>query len=180
MNTIIQNKIDCQELITNIYDILQSNMFSWYWNEYQIQGSDSPEKLKDQYAGFTHIFYRDGEINSGYFQMATELLNLILQKENIRLKTIVRMQANLLTNINVSDEQLLNSIHQDLKLDNCISVVYYVMDSDGDTYIYQEDTEIRVPPKQGSYVIFKSSLNHRASVPSLHKRRMVINCIVEI
>jgi hypothetical protein len=175
---LIQNKIDCHNTIIDIYNTLRTDMFAWYWNENQIDAVLGYER--DEYAAFTHIFYNGNQINSGFFDMASNLIKLITDKEQIKYKSLGRIQANLLQNININDAQLSNSIHHDMPTDNYISIIYYVMDSDGDTVILHDDKEIRVPPIQGNYVIFKSNTKHRATIPQINKRRMVINCVLEI
>lgn len=171
---ISQNKLECSKTIDDIHSTLMSDMYPWYWNENQISSYER------QHAGFTHAFYRGGEINSSYFNKIDDLLNLILDKEQIKIKSIFRIQANLLPNITITDEQLLNSIHTDMPTDNYISIIYYVMNSDGDTVIFDNDKEIRISPKQGHYVVFKSCTKHRATMPIINKRRIVINYILEV
>ena len=175
---VIHNKIECYDTILGIYNMMRTDDFAWYWNENQIDAVLGFSR--DEYSGFTHIFYRDNQINSGFFDKVSNLINLIVEKEKIEYKSLYRAQANLIQNINITDEQLLNSIHYDMPTDNYISIIYYVMDSDGDTVIFDNDKEVRIPPNQGSYVIFKSSTKHRATIPKLNKRRMVINCVLEV
>ena len=63
--------------------------------------------------------------------------------------------------------------------------LYYVMDSDGDTVIYNERKESetytikeRVSPKQGRMVIFDGGLFHAAEQP-LNNTRCIINYNIE-
>ena len=63
--------------------------------------------------------------------------------------------------------------------------LYYVMDSDGDTVIYNERKESetytikeRVSPKQGRMVIFDGGLFHAAEQP-LNSTRCIINYNIE-
>jgi hypothetical protein len=168
------DKIDCQETIHDMYYGLMSDTHPWYWNENIITC------IEGQHAGFTHVFYKDGKINSSYFDKTNNLLNLIANKEQIKIKSIYRIQANLLPNINITEKQLETSIHTDMPTNNYRSIIYYVMDSDGDTVIFNDDKEVRVSPEQGKYVIFNSNLYHRATIPTINKRRIVINYIVEV
>ena len=57
-----------------------------------------------------------------------------------------------------------------------IVIVYYVNNSDGDTYIYdQEGSVSAITPEQGKYVIFDGSLKHCGSSPLKQNHRLVIN-----
>ena len=64
--------------------------------------------------------------------------------------------------------------------DEHIVVLYYVVDSDGDTVIYNERTESltytekqRVTPKQGRVVIFEGGQYHTAEQPTKGTRCIV-------
>ena len=66
-------------------------------------------------------------------------------------------------------------------IDNHYVVLYYVLDSDGDTIIYNEQEESetytikeRVTPKQGRVVIFDGRFYHTAEQPR-HNTRCILN-----
>ena len=174
---IVKNKIDDIELISQISNIFVSNEFPYYWCENQIIKNNSK-----QYGGFTHGFYIDDTIYSAFFDLVYRLLIKILKKEKITMKYLSRIQANLLPNLSINDEELKNSIHKDMEISNYKSIIYYVIDSDGDTVIYDDNKNIidLMTPVAGSYIIFNSDLWHRASIPKQHKKRIVINYIVEV
>lgn len=169
-----QNKITNKELKKQTADLFTSTYFAWYLQEKQIK------EHGNQYSGLTHVFYIDEKINSEHFGLAALILDEILKKENITIKSLFRLQANLLLNINASEEQIKNSYHQDIndemKDKNYMSCVYYVIDSDGDTVIENES----VSPVCGNYVIFDSKSIHKAGIPQKHNKRIVINAIFEV
>jgi hypothetical protein len=173
-NNIIQGEVN-KELSDYIYNTIISDNFGWYWNELQI----NPNKLVDQISGFTHVFYKkDGFVNSAFNVVIPYLLDEL--KNVIDVDHVVRGQANLLCNINVSEEENINSLHTDSPDDNTFSILYYVITSDGNTVIYnKEGSNIKVSPIKGNYVIFPSNLLHKASPPKDNKRRVVINIIVK-
>lgn len=177
---IIKGKVDCKNTVDSVYDLLSTDMFPWYWNEFQIKGYEDNSGTMGQNAGFTHVLFVNNEVNSGHFYKIFDLINLILDKEQIKMKSIFRIQANLAPNITLTDEQMKNSIHTDMTENKYITLLYYVMDSDGDTVIFDDGKEVRINPKQGNYVIFNSNLNHRATMPVENKRRIAINCILEV
>ena len=173
-NNIVQNKVN-DELSNFIYNTIIDHNFSWYWNENQVYET----KSIDQIGGFTHEFYtQEKSINSTYFPVVSYLLEEV--KNVIDVDFIFRAQANLLCNVKVTEEQNKNSLHMDYEHDGFFSILYYVINSDGNTIIYNKDKSIlEVSPVKGNYVIFPSSLVHRASPPTDNKRRMVINIIVK-
>lgn len=69
------------------------------------------------------------------------------------------------------------SLHQDGD-DTCLSAVYYVNDSDGDTIIIDGEEEYRIQPKKGSILIFPAHLLHASSNPSNAYERICINMVV--
>ena len=102
-----------------------------------------------------------------------------------------RVKANLL----IKDVEAVNTYHPphvDSLIDNSLSMVYYVNDSDGDTILFDKQvdhtspnkhqhlglTEIgRVSPKKGRAVIFNSNRFHASSNPINNERRVVINTV---
>jgi hypothetical protein len=173
-NNIIQGKVS-EALANKISGIIDSLDFGWYWNEYTI----GYQKNEKEIGGLSHVFYKpDVSINSSYFPLISYLLEEL--KEVINVEFIVRAQANLICNINVSEEENINSLHTDSPDDNTFSILYYVITSDGNTVIYnKEGSNIKVSPIKGNYVIFPSNLLHKASPPKDNKKRMVINIIVK-
>ena len=58
------------------------------------------------------------------------------------------------------------------------SMIYYINDSDGDTFLNKIETQ-RITPKANTAVIFPSNLWHASSNPT-KGRRMVLNYMVEM
>jgi len=175
---VIKNKITDQDKINLIYDYCNDCNFPYYWNENQI----NPKHLMEQYGGFTHNMYKENTIYSNVFDIFYNLVKEIFDKERILIKSLFRLQVNLSTNIKLTKKELTNSVHTDMNLPNYKTLIYYIGDSDGDTIIFNDDKSIldTISPIAGNYVIFDSNMLHRASIPKKHKKRMVINCIVEV
>jgi hypothetical protein len=153
--------------------------FPWYWNESQIYDHlPSNESI----AGFTHIAYANDKIDSGIYELFYKVLFCLENKLNFKVKSVYRIQANLLTNQIITEQQDKNQIHIDHINPNMYSLVYYVIDSDGDTLIYDDNGDVAETcnPIAGNAVLFKSNLKHQASLPKLNKRRIVINYIFEV
>ena len=72
--------------------------------------------------------------------------------------------------------------HRDLKRKHVV-VIYYVNDSDGPTYLFEDDgrTIIKiVEPKQGRFFMFDGSIKHAGSHPIKNKFRVAVNYNIEI
>ena len=55
--------------------------------------------------------------------------------------------------------------------------LYYIDDSDGDTFFFDEDWDIiqRVSPKAGRMVLFQNDIYHASSPPQENNGRIVLN-----
>lgn len=177
-------------ILTNILDVataiylehrLTDDFFPWYWNESTLTEVDNTQLTSVKNFQFTHNFYVNGEVNSGYAKMLDPILASLEQQANIKIKSVYRAKANLLTNMQMSEAELANEIHTDHGLDRYKSFVYYVINSDGNTIVYGEDGNIQeqASPVFNTGILFPSNLKHRGTPPSLHKRRIVINFILE-
>ena len=89
---------------------------------------------------------------------------------------INRIKYNLLWRCSETNNRH-TSLHKDGD-DQCMSAVYYVNDSDGDTIIIDGDDEYRIKPKKGSILIFPAHLIHASSNPSNAFERICINLVV--
>ena len=72
------------------------------------------------------------------------------------------------------EKYLHNNRHVDFDTPH-IACVYYVNDSDGDTFIYDNESKSqRISPKKNRAVVFDGSLYHASSLPTKNKR-VIIN-----
>lgn len=131
---------------------------------------------------FTHGLYSDGVIYSELFEIARMIVHVFEAKTGIDVKGVIRAKVNLMVCSQWSDEELNDAIHVDSDSENAMSLIYYVVDSDGDTVIYDYDkTTVNemASPIKGNLVYFKSNMPHRPTPPRNHKRRLVINIVIE-
>lgn len=176
---LIQNVIEKGDA-QKIKDVIDNPHFSWYFQDNIIDN-----KPTDQISGFLHFFYKEGNIVCPTAIMLIPLFVAFQEKTKLKIIDIHRVQANLVFNQITNEEIDKNSIHTDLNYDknkNFISFVYYVLDSDGDTIVYNEDMteKERANPIMNNLIWFKSNQLHTLRLPKLHKKRIVINAIVEI
>jgi len=98
-----------------------------------------------------------------------------------------RIKFNLLLSNKEFPENHYNIPHQD-EINEHYSLIYYLNDSDGDTYLFNEFYEDgklpdkltiakRITPKKNRAVIFESNRYHASSNPKVHNERFVINFV---
>lgn len=178
----IIDKLLPQELEDEVHRVIMHGNFPWNWNAENI----IPETPDEDIFQMTHVFLLQRAIWSKNFALVNGIVGYFIEKTGIKLKRVERIKANLIPNIAHKPESLDNLIHPDVDLDRpgkFITFVYYVTDSDGDTVVFEDDKKterFRSPPVKGACVWFDSKTYHRSSVPLNHKRRVVINFILEV
>lgn len=75
----------------------------------------------------------------------------------------------------------LNNIHPDLRdeeVEGGITILYYVNDSDGDTYFFNKNECIhKTSPIKGTAAIYPANTFHAGSTPTIAKNRAIINMV---
>lgn len=110
----------------------------------------------------------------------------------LKLNRVLRLKFNILDKKDFPDCSYNMPHHDAVPEDkNMYSIVYYLNDSDGDTYLFdqfaKDDRPItgalsiahRISPKKNTAVIFESNRMHAGSNPKLTDKRYVINIVVE-
>lgn len=111
----------------------------------------------------------------------------------LKLNRVLRLKYNILDRKSHFPEYSYNMPHHDAVPENkkLYSIVYYLNDCDGDTYLFdqfaKDDRPIvgdltlnqRISPKKNTAVIFESNRMHAGSNPKLNDKRYVINIVVE-
>ena len=160
-----------------VKNALCSNMFPWYFNDGIVP---TAVDLTDPFQ-FTHTIIVDDEARSDIYPLIKPMLYFIEWHTNARIKKVVRAKANLITRNNgIFDAN--KTMHQDN--DSAYkSFLYYVDDSDGDTIIFADNkkTEVlRITPQANKAVYFDSTTWHTSNIPSIAKKRVVINFVLEV
>lgn len=164
-------------LKNKIANLITSSHFPWYYSPNTIY----PDNQLETHGAFNHIYFRNNEVNSPYVEVAYDLLHSITQQEKITYKSIFRMQSNFVENIPVHEAMLDNAVHRDHTEDKYLTILYYVIDSDGPTSLYKNGVVTQqINPEAGKYIIYPSNIFHGASMPKHHPRRIVFNYIIEV
>jgi hypothetical protein len=132
---------------------------------------------------FTHTVNLE---NCPYIDTIRPVLNAIATHFGSNLQ-IIKVKFNLLTQSSSSDYHL---PHTDIdEGENCYSSIYYVNESDGDTYLFNEfgpkesnDISIRsqVSPQKGKLVVFDARRFHASSSPIDNDVRIIMNVVFKV
>ena len=176
MITVIENILEEKDALFAESTML-GNYFPWFINLETVNdrkklsnGFDSPQ--------FTHCFVRDGVQAStqgyGYIDVLMKKIIDLHPKHKL-----FRVKANL----NVQSSQMGNNhypAHTDAEFP-CISAIYYVTNSDGDTLFFNKNMEVvqRVVPKRNTLVYFDGGIMHAGMPPKKSFSRCLINFVIK-
>jgi len=168
--------------------ICKSGNFLWQYNA-STNNQAAPEIMnrdaRSYEAGqFVHALYQEGARRSDFFDIVFPMFYFMEEKAGVRLETPERMKANLLVQRGI-EEGTYNTPHIDIGDRGYKSLLYYVTDSDGDTFLFNEKwgdkraltIRKRVAPKKGKAVLFDSNIWHASSHPREHATRVVLNFV---
>jgi hypothetical protein len=128
-----------------------------------------------------------------YFEFIKPMVYIAQNHIERQIVSVERAKFNFMLQQPHAPEYHYNIAHKDTTEKNYYSMIYYVNDSDGDTFLFNEYwDEIndkppekltlfnRVTPKRNRAVIFDSNRFHASSSPRLNKERLVINFVLGI
>ena len=153
-------------LANEIEALLFSNNFPWFFMD-DITYRNNPN-VKDKTMAFSHLFYSNGAINSDSFGMIKVIPNTLGETGNMLL-------ARSFLQLPVSTTRLHNNIHIDYETPHTVCL-YYVNDTDGDTFIFANDKKTitqRISPKKNRCVVFDGLTYHASSAPTKDKRAII-------
>jgi hypothetical protein len=166
-----------QEYWQHLHDVITSPNFAWYCSNH------TSAYKNDNEPQMVHVYYRDKKVNSELYSMIQPMLGEFEKQTGHTIKDIHRIKSNLLFNRVISDEAAKKTIHQDSPYSDHVSLLYYLVDSDGDTILYEDDEKtekMRIEPKANRAVIFDSNTWHTGLLPVKNKTRYVINFTLKV
>jgi hypothetical protein len=191
---LIENIIT-DDLKDRIKGVLLRDNFDWFYNsgtariipgnKSAIEDSNTVDSIQ-----FTHSLFADERFESEYVDYVVKIMRALEEKEGIVCTRMLRAKCNLVPqDISYGADQY-HPPHVDCKdvTDNTFTLIYYVNNSDGDTYVFNEqygdefdDLTIahRQTPTEGCALLFKSINYHASSSPINTKSRVVINIVFE-
>jgi len=149
----------------------------------------SGENSKYPSYGFVQVFKHPNEgIKSNLYELiCVPIINNLITKFDFKINDIHYTRSFLQLPLNDKYIKEHNGVHVDLPIDH-LACIYYCNDSDGDTIIYEQNTENtptgsnnvkliehrRVKPKKGRFVGFDGKRYHCSSQPN-NNLRCIIN-----
>jgi len=124
---------------------------------------------------FFHMFVKDGQISSQYYNNISSISNKLIDTIDIDCH-MNRCKVNMNT-IDSRFGDRYHTPHIDNGFQEQITAIYYVNDSDGDTFFFDNSGNIteRLTPKKGRVVWWKGRIFHAKSSPTKKENRVVIN-----
>jgi hypothetical protein len=134
-----------------------------------------------------HPMYLENAKRSPFFDIVLPFFYFLEEKTGIVVDGIERIKVNMLLKARSNDEGY-NTPHIDVPDANFKSLLYYVNDSDGDTFVFNESFQDkkeltirkRVSPKKGRAIVFDSNIWHASSNPRQNANRIVLNLIFSV
>ena len=124
---------------------------------------------------FVHVLW-DEQTKSRYKFIGDEILDEFFKIRPLNINRVSRAKINMQTMSDFKSNEH-NTPHID-NTDPHYVLIYYVNDSDGDTFIFEDkDKKIikQVTPKRGRFLLFPGELYHAGRPPVNHKNRVLIN-----
>ena len=169
---------------------LGSNRMSWSFHE---EVARSASKFKASFSGFSHMAYLAQGEDSRMSPLSSLLLPILFifcEKAEIDYNAILRIRVGLFT------KTAIQAPHHNPHVDFCQphrTAVYYVNDSDGDTFVFDQTYETvsvddsarfanenrftvagRVSPKRGTMMAFDGRHYHASMHPLKASKRIAI------
>jgi len=160
--------------------IFDNDNFNWFLLKDVTRGGNTFNNY-----GFNHALkYEDGSIGSNFLSFFIPLVYMATEKTNLKYNNIIKARAFLQT---LRNNKSYNIPHVDLQYPHLV-FLYYVNDSDGDTFLFEEtledtpnpqkdyqfNTKQFVSPKKGRGLLFNGNRYHASSNPT-KLPRCVIN-----
>jgi hypothetical protein len=145
---------------------------------------------------FSHSLCIDGKICSPHYSAVYPMLYFLEEHTGYRPQKILRIKANFLYKDALYPNNCYHEPHTDYYNNDWISVpkmsslIYYVDDSDGDTFFFDQylkdagdrpnkfTVAHREHPRGGNAILFPSNQFHASSSPVVHDKRVVLNFVM--
>lgn len=185
---IVDNFLD-ESYFASLKALITSNNFPWFYQEdiSIAEGSFDPNLLN---FGFSHVFFRDNQINSNFFANIEPLLEKLSVETNC--KYLLKARADLTV---FNENKHRHRIHKDLFEDH-ITAIFYINNTTAETVLYkhtsnhtdskrlnnyidqnEESFEVltTICPRENRLLYFNGNILHTGHSPSDRKNRILLN-----
>jgi len=182
--------------VNEIKNIINSNNFNWSFLE-SIYTQQENFKINNflitETPGLVHSIWEEN-FQSPYFDIVKVILFFLEKQERLNIKSIHRIRIRKTIQYPNHTLEKFNIPHVDLeKRKNYLSFIYYLHDSDGDTFLFnhtkesigenyslinnfsKKDILFQMPPKEGSGLLFNGNIYHSGNNPVNFIKRTIIN-----
>ncbi len=172
-------------------NIVKSTEFQWTYCP-STNNQSAPQIMKGDANSYeseqlVHTLYAENAKRSPFFDIVVTFFYFLEEKTGIVVDGIERIKFNMLLKKPAGADGY-NTPHIDVPETNYRSLIYYVTDSDGDTFIFNEKfdhkkdltVQKRVSPAKGKAVVFESNTWHASSNPRNHANRVVLNFVFSV
>jgi len=178
MIEIIDNfiKLHVQDSLEKLF---LSETFNYFYNKETIILDETDNYLIDNNTldapQFNHVFVNDYQVYSSQYTNVLPISNKLIDIIDVDCD-IIRCKLNMNV-IDLRFEDKYHTPHIDNPWEDQITAIYYVNDSDGDTFFFDKKGEVtqRITPKKGRLVWWKGRIYHAKSSPTKTLNRLVLN-----
>lgn len=196
---IIIDNILPQDISDKIEETVTSNLFPWYIlrdiqkeklyddNEYKVSSNKKTLNTIQLSHGVFDFQNKNSQVNSELFDLTKKITDICCDKFYISPKYL-RMKYNLLMNHSKNKKGIHNTPHVDNPFIDNYSMIYYVNDSDGDTFIFNQTYQFdnpqkikkfsvfkKIEPRKNRAILFPGRYFHASSNPIRNEHRIVLN-----
>ena len=171
----IKENILTVSILEYLKHTVENAEFPWYYIENSAYDGTSDNVLN--YSFYHLAFVSQKGILSKYYDMTNLAALMIKDAFEMNDYIITRLRWGMTTS---SSKPHKNEPHIDLD-NKHKTILFYLGDSDGDTYFYNNDKEEidNITPKMNKAVLFDGSILHSSSKPVTYGRRIVLNINLE-
>ena len=169
-----------------------SGNFPWFFLDDVTSSVSSDTQLRP---AFFHLFCDNFQDNSYFYSMTKPIIDNVVDKLKLKLPSIYQSRTIVQLPLSLKNYTVDNA-HIDYSKPHLV-ILYYVMDSDGDTIVYDKKwkegtmdatTEMtknmlikkRITPKQGRVVVFDGHYWHTAEQPKYNNRCIINNNVTYV
>lgn len=179
-----------ERLVNEMEELFFDSNFSWHLmdktaaDKHVVDNKAVDEKSSDKIKEspfFTKLLIPNG----GPLQdRITPFLYFLEHIFKIKIEQLSRVKSNLYLQTKDYTSENYHRPHIDNPNENYYSFLYYVNDSDGDTFYFKDNEKFeiadRITPKKGTGVLAKSDIWHASSSPIVSDKRCTLNFIFKV